>query len=150
MILDEKVAEIMNERDVLAEKVLKGYKWPAGAVLSLAAFALDYGELWHYYNSRNDMVKAMAELRRLRFCTAPDPHNLRRQQLIALNRLVRQTLNLVSYFYHFENLRKTIPDRMDSSVFEQFMRRYVEDDWCYVATQTVIACMVQFTCLLNG
>ena len=65
---------------------LKDYSWDAKAVLILAAFALDYGEFWHFaqFYSSDQLTKSMGILKRVPIVLIPQSIEKYRKPIIAL------------------------------------------------------------------
>ncbi|XP_075665068.1 protein SIEVE ELEMENT OCCLUSION B-like [Castanea sativa] len=83
---------------------LKDYSWDAKAVLTLAAFALDYGEFWHFaqFYSSDQLTKSMGILKRVPIVLIPQSIEKYRKPIIALNNLIKDTLDVIECIFKLE------------------------------------------------
>ncbi|KAG5534790.1 hypothetical protein RHGRI_022787 [Rhododendron griersonianum] len=84
--------------------MLSNYSWDAKLVLTLAAFALHYGEFWllAQISSSNQLAKAMANLKQLPFIM--EHSGPLKPKFDALNNLIRAMLDLTSCIVAFKEL----------------------------------------------
>ncbi|XP_048333944.2 LOW QUALITY PROTEIN: protein SIEVE ELEMENT OCCLUSION B [Ziziphus jujuba] len=86
---------------------LSDYSWDAKAVLTLAAFALEYGEFWHLVQLQqsDQLAKSLAILKRVPIITL-NPANLqkRRHAIVELNGLIKTTLQVVENIFELQDL----------------------------------------------
>ncbi|XP_057948273.1 protein SIEVE ELEMENT OCCLUSION B-like [Malania oleifera] len=125
---------------------LSNYSWEAKAVLTLAAFALDYGEFWFLAQSQSSdqLAKSLAILRRVPIITMPADLQKQKKTLIELDSLIRDTLEVIESIFELEKL--TNYDTRDIPALAGIM-----DDvpvHAYRAIITVVACATQVTCLV--
>ncbi|XP_057948275.1 protein SIEVE ELEMENT OCCLUSION B-like [Malania oleifera] len=125
---------------------LSNYSWEAKAVLTLAAFALDYGEFWFLAQSQSSdqLAKSLAVLRRVPVITKPAALQKHKKALIELNSLIRDTLEVIESIFELEKL--TSYDPKDIPALAGIMDHVPVH--VYRAIITVVSCATQVTCLV--
>ncbi|XP_057948274.1 protein SIEVE ELEMENT OCCLUSION B-like [Malania oleifera] len=125
---------------------LSNYSWEAKAMLTLAAFALDYGEFWLLAQSQSSdqLAKSLAVLRPVPVITKPAALQKHKKALIELNSLIRDTLEVIESIFELEKLTSYEPKDIPA------LAGIVHDVPVHVcqAIITVVACATQVTCLV--
>ncbi|KAF3456891.1 hypothetical protein FNV43_RR01545 [Rhamnella rubrinervis] len=99
---------------------LSNYSWEAKAVLTLAAFTLEYGEFWFLSQLQHSdpLARSLAILKRVPILTAPAELQKRRQAVVELNNIIKTTMHAIGIFDEFEKLSaydpKDIPELSDA------------------------------------
>ncbi|KAF3456892.1 hypothetical protein FNV43_RR01546 [Rhamnella rubrinervis] len=85
---------------------LSTYSWEAKAVLTLAAFTIEYGEFWllSQHQHSDQLAKSLAILKRVPILTKPTELQKRRQAVVDLNIIIKTILQVVEIFDEFEKL----------------------------------------------
>ncbi|XP_061371201.1 protein SIEVE ELEMENT OCCLUSION B-like [Gastrolobium bilobum] len=124
---------------------LSNYEWDAKAVLTLAAFALDYGEFWllAQHQPTDLLAKSVAVLKRVPVLTKPASVQKHRQAIIELNNLVKTTLQVIEVMFELEKL--TTYDTKDVPALLPSIEQIPVD--VYWAIVTVVAIVTQIDCL---
>ena len=75
-------------------------------MLTLAAFALEFGDFWLLAQQQqtDQLAKALAVLKRVPVLLKPSELQKRRQALVELNGLVKTTMQVIAIFDEFEKL----------------------------------------------
>ncbi|KAH7511251.1 hypothetical protein FEM48_ZijujUnG0030300 [Ziziphus jujuba var. spinosa] len=99
--------EIALKSTLLILNNLSDYSWDAKAVLTLVAFALEYGEFWHLVQLQqsDQLAKSLAILKRVPIITL-SPANLQKQRhaIVELNGLIKTTLQVVASIFELQDL----------------------------------------------
>ena len=129
-------------------KRLEDYSWDAKAVLTLAAFALDYGEFWHLAQSHslNQLTKSLGILKRVPIVLPRPGIEKYKYAIVQLNNLIRETLNVIECIFKLEELLAkhdlkdvpTLSTATDSVSVEVF--------WAIIS---VVDCMAWMCCLIK-
>ncbi|CAL2225008.1 unnamed protein product [Prunus armeniaca] len=126
---------------------LSNYSWEAKAVLTLAAFAMEYGEFWLLAQGQesDQLAKSISILKGVPFFLKPTNLQKRRQELLAVNNLIKVTMQVIGIFCQFEKLSsydtKDVPELASA-------REQIPMD-AYRAIMTLVACATKVT-LLTG
>ncbi|VVA34114.1 PREDICTED: SIEVE ELEMENT OCCLUSION B [Prunus dulcis] len=90
---------------------LSNYSWEAKAVLTLAAFAMEYGEFWLLAQAQESdrLAKSISILKRVPFLLKPSNLQKRRQAVLELNNLIKVTMRAIGIFDQFEKLSSYDP-----------------------------------------
>ncbi|KAL5139144.1 Protein SIEVE ELEMENT OCCLUSION B [Glycine soja] len=85
---------------------LSNYEWDAKAVLTLAAFAMEYGEFWLLAQNQptDSIAKSVAALKGVPVLTRPAALQKHRQAITELNNLVKTTLLVIELIFELEKL----------------------------------------------
>lgn len=85
---------------------LSNYEWDAKAVLTLAAFAMEYGEFWLLAQNQpaDPIAKSVAALKGVPVLTRPAALQKHRQAITELNNLVKTTLLVIELIFELEKL----------------------------------------------
>ncbi|KAI4345935.1 hypothetical protein L6164_013020 [Bauhinia variegata] len=83
---------------------LSHYDWEAKAVLTLAAFALEYGDfsLLAKFESTDPLAKSVAILKRVPALTRPTAVQKHRQAIVELNSLIKATLQVIELIFELD------------------------------------------------
>ncbi|XP_059447775.1 protein SIEVE ELEMENT OCCLUSION B-like [Corylus avellana] len=125
---------------------LSHYSWNTKAVLTLAAFALDYGDFWLLAQSQStdQLAKSMGTLRRVSVLLKRPTLQKHRQSLIELNTLIRSTLEVIECIVELEKLPNYATDVPALSTCMAHIP--VDVFW---AIATVVASTTQLCCLTS-
>ncbi|BFG15850.1 hypothetical protein CerSpe_021240 [Prunus speciosa] len=88
-------------------KKLKTFSWEAKAVLTLAAFALEYGDFWHlaqHYGKLDKLTKSVAILKRVSILIQQETLEKRKAAVTELNNLITETYHVIGYIFELEHL----------------------------------------------
>ncbi|BFG15847.1 hypothetical protein CerSpe_021210 [Prunus speciosa] len=88
-------------------KKLKTFSWEAKAVLTLAAFALEYGDFWQlaqHYGKLDKLTKSVAILKRVSILIKHETLEKRKAAVTELNNLVMETYHVIGYIFELEHL----------------------------------------------
>ncbi|KAG6668730.1 hypothetical protein CIPAW_01G191900 [Carya illinoinensis] len=99
--------EVANETTQSILKKLSNYSWVAKAVLTLAAFALDYGEfswLLAQNQSSDQLAKSLGTLRRVSILLKGPNLEKHREALIELNIVIKTTLEVIECIFELKKL----------------------------------------------
>ena len=123
--------------------MLSSYSWDARAVMTLAAFALDYGEFWllMQIGASDQLTKSMAILKGLPVSAGNSGLQKRQQALAELNNLIKVTLEVIKCIFELEKLpnygRENVPALLKAL-------NHIRLD-TYWLIRTVIGCSAQMT-----
>ncbi|PON53339.1 Sieve element occlusion [Trema orientale] len=126
---------------------LSKYSWEAKAVLTLAAFALDFGDFWlvAQHNQSDQLAKSLGILRRVPVLLKPADLQKRRQAVVEVNSLIKATLQVIEIIYELEKL--TIYDPKDVPALAQSLDHTPVD--VYWAILSVAACSTKINILTS-
>lgn len=93
--------EIGHKTTLAILNKLSNYEWNAKAVLTLAAFALEYSEFWllAQYQQSDPLAKSVAILKRVPVLTRQAALQKYRQAIVEVNDLVKATLQVIEVNY---------------------------------------------------
>ena len=140
----EKVA---HETTLSILNKLSTYKWEAKAVLTLGAFAIEYGDFWHLaqlYQS-DQLAKQLAILKRVPVLIKPSELQKRRQAVLELNSLINTTMQVIAIFDEFEKL--SYQDTKDIPGLSPALDHLPVD--VYWAILTIAACATKLSILIS-
>ncbi|XP_060671812.1 protein SIEVE ELEMENT OCCLUSION B-like, partial [Ziziphus jujuba] len=128
-------------------KKLSTYQWKAKAVLTLAAFALEYGDFWFLaQNQHSDRVaKSLGILKRVPILTKPAELKKRQQAILELNNLIKATLQVMEIIDQFDKL--SIYDPKEITGLSVALDHIPVD--VYWSIVTVVACSTKLTLLTS-
>ncbi|KAK7344016.1 hypothetical protein VNO77_13214 [Canavalia gladiata] len=137
--------EIAHKTTLAILNKLSHYEWDAKAVLTLAAFALEYSEFWllQQHQPTDPLAKSVAVLKRVPVLTRPAALQKHRQEIIELNNLVKATLQVIEVIFELEKL--TTYDTKDVPALEVAIEQIPVD--VYWAIITIAAVVTQIDCL---
>ncbi|XP_054794691.1 protein SIEVE ELEMENT OCCLUSION B-like [Prosopis cineraria] len=124
---------------------LSHYEWDAKAVLTLAAFAMEYGELWllAQLQPTDLLAKSVAMLKRVPVLTKPASLQKHRQAIVELNSLIKSTLLVIELIFELEQLSSY--DTKDVPALVTATENIPLD--VYWAIITIVAIVTQLDCL---
>ncbi|KAK7268775.1 hypothetical protein RIF29_21483 [Crotalaria pallida] len=98
--------QIAHKTTLVILNKLSNYDWDAKAVLTLAAFALEYSEFWllAQHQTTDFLAKSVAVLKRVPALTRPAAVQKHRQAIIEVNNLVKTTLQVIELIFELEKL----------------------------------------------
>ncbi|KAI4345747.1 hypothetical protein L6164_012845 [Bauhinia variegata] len=126
---------------------LSGYSWDAKAVLTLASFALEYGDFWllSQLQPTDPLAKSVAILKRVPALTRPAALQKHCQDIVELNNLIKASLQVIEAIFELEKL--TSYDVKEVPALAPAMEQIPID--VYWAIITIVACVTQIDCLTN-
>ncbi|KAL5542127.1 hypothetical protein UlMin_009837 [Ulmus minor] len=126
---------------------LSDHTWEAKGVLTLAAFALEFGDFWLLANQQksDQLAKSLGILKRVPVLLKPSELHKRRQAIIELNSLIKTTMNVIKILDGYEKL--SVYDPKDIPDLASAMDRVAID--VYWAIVTIIACSTKITILTS-
>nr|XP_023915912.1 protein SIEVE ELEMENT OCCLUSION B-like [Quercus suber]POF06213.1 protein sieve element occlusion b [Quercus suber] len=139
--------EIAHKTALTILNKLSNYSWDTKAVLTLAAFALDYGEFWQIAQApaSDQLAKSVGTLRRVPILLKRPTLQKHRQSLIELNNVIKATLEVIECIFELEKLSNY--DTKDVPALSTGVEHIPVD--VYWAIVTVVASTSQFCCLIN-
>jgi hypothetical protein len=139
--------EIAHKTTMSILNKLSSYSWDAKAVLTLAAFALDYGDFWllAQLHSSDQLAKSMGILRRVPTILKRPVLQKYGKEIVEVNNLIKATLEVIESIFELEKL--SIYDTKDVPALSTAMDRIPVD--AYWAIITIVACMTQMCCLTS-
>ncbi|KAK7847122.1 protein sieve element occlusion b [Quercus suber] len=139
--------EIVHKTALSILSKLSNYSWDAKAVLTLAAFALDYGEFWllAQIQSSDQLAKSVGTLKRVPILLKRPTLQKHKQALIELNNVIKATLEVIECIFELEKLSNH--DIKDVPALSTGMEHIPVD--VYWAIVTVVASTTQLCCLIN-
>ncbi|GMY27252.1 protein SIEVE ELEMENT OCCLUSION B-like [Fagus crenata] len=127
--------------------MLSSYSCDARAVMTLAAFTLDYGKFWllMQIHTSDQLAKSMAFLKGLPVLAEHSGLQKRQQALAELNNLIKVTLEVIKCIFELEKLpnygRENVP-ALSKALYHIPLDSY----W---VIRTVIGCSTQMTGLIS-
>ncbi|OIV90685.1 hypothetical protein TanjilG_23798 [Lupinus angustifolius] len=90
-------------------KKLSTYSWDAKAVLTLAAFAIEYGEFWllSQQESTDLRAKSLAIIKRVPTLTKPSALQKHRNSILEVNNLIKIILKVIELIFELGKLAST-------------------------------------------
>ncbi|XP_048334289.2 protein SIEVE ELEMENT OCCLUSION B isoform X1 [Ziziphus jujuba] len=139
--------DIAHKTTLAILKKLSTYQWEAKAVLTLAAFALEYGDFWLLaQNQHSDhLAKSLGILKRVPILTKPAELQKRRQAILELNNLIKATLQVMEIIDQFDKL--SIYDPKEITGLSVALDHIPVD--VYWSIVTVVACSTKLTLLTS-
>ena len=137
--------EIAHKTTLAILNKLSNFEWDAKAILTLAAFALEYGEFWllAQHQPTDLLAKSVAVLKRVPQLTRPAAVQKHRQAIIELNNLVKTTLQVIELIFELEKL--TTYDTKEVPALLPAIEQIPVD--VYWAIITIVAIVTQIECL---
>ena len=126
---------------------LSCYSWEAKAVLTLAAFAFEFGDFWliaQLYQS-DQLARQLAILKRVPVLIRPFELQKRRQAILELSILIKITMRVIAIFDEFEKLSAF--DQKDIPGLAPALDHMPVD--VYWAILTITACATKLSILLS-
>ena len=137
--------EIAHNTTLALLHKLSYYEWDAKAVLTLAAFAMEYGDFWllAQHQPTDLLAKSVAVLKRVPQLTRPAAVQKHRQAIIELNNLVKTILQVIELIFELEKL--TTYDTKEVPALLPAIEQIPVD--VYWAIITIVAIVTQIECL---
>ncbi|KAF7837532.1 protein SIEVE ELEMENT OCCLUSION B-like [Senna tora] len=137
--------EIAHKTTVAILNKLSKYEWDAKAVITVAAFAVEYGEFWllAQLQPTDLLAKSVGVLKRVPLLTRPASLQKHRQPILELNNLVKATLQVIQLIFDLEKL--TSYDTKDVPALIPAIEQIPVD--VYWSIITVVAIVTQIDCL---
>lgn len=130
--------EIAHKTTMSILNKLSSYSWDAKAVITLAAFALEYGDFWFVaklYPS-DELAKSLGNLKQVALLSTRPSLQKHLKALVELNNLIKVTLEVIECIFELEKL--SIYDIKDVPALSIAMDRIPVD--VYWAIISVVAC----------
>ncbi|XP_075653771.1 protein SIEVE ELEMENT OCCLUSION B-like [Castanea sativa] len=139
--------EFAHKTTMLVLSNLANYSWDSKAVLTLAAFAMEYGEFWllTQLHSSDQLAKPIGILKRVPTILSRPGLQKHKKAMVELNNLVKVTLEVIQCMFELEKL--SIYGTKDVPALSIAMDRIPID--VYWAIITIAACMTQLCCIIN-
>ncbi|KAK7815167.1 protein sieve element occlusion b [Quercus suber] len=139
--------EIAHKTTMSILNKLSRYSWDAKAVLTLAAFALEYGDFWllAQLHPSDQLAKSIGILKRVPVILRCPGLQKHRRALVELNNLIKATLEVIECIFELEKL--SIYDTRDVPALLIAMDRIPVN--VYWAIITVVACSTKMCGLTN-
>ncbi|KAI4345744.1 hypothetical protein L6164_012843 [Bauhinia variegata] len=127
--------EIAHRTTLTILNKLSSYSWEAKAVLTLAAFAQEYGEFWllTQLQPTDPLAKSLAVMKRVPVHTKAAALQKHRQAIVELNSLIKSTLQVIEHI--FELVRLTSYDAKDVTAIEQIP---VDVYWTIITVAAIV------------
>lgn len=137
--------EIAHKTTMSILNKLAHYSWDAKAVLTLAAFALDYGDFWLLaeLHSSDQLAKSVGILKRVPVVVKRPGLQKYGKAIIELNNLIKATLEVIELIFELEKL--SIYDSKDVPALSGALDRIPVD--VYWAIITIVACTTKLCCI---
>ena len=139
--------EIAHKTTMSILSKLSSYSWDAKAVLTLAAFALEYGDFWllAQLHPSGQLAKSMGILKQVPVILRCPGLQKHQKALVELNNLIKTTLEVIECIFELEKL--SIYDKRDVPALVIAMNHISVD--VYWAILTVVACSTKMCGLTN-
>ena len=126
---------------------LSSYSWDAKAVLTLAAFAMDYGDFWllAQIHSSDQLAKSVGILKRVPAISMRPGIQKHKKAIVELNNLIKVALEVIECIFELEKL--SIYGTKDVPALAPAIDRIPVD--VYWAIITIVACTTHMCCLIN-
>ncbi|KAG6594041.1 Protein SIEVE ELEMENT OCCLUSION B, partial [Cucurbita argyrosperma subsp. sororia] len=127
--------------------ILVSYSWEAKAVLTLTAFATEYGDIWHlnHYSSLDPLAKSLSMIKRVPLLKKQLEGMKYRQVLVSPNSLIYSCLRAMKYITQLKNFAKYDVDELPelSSVLRQI------PFFSYWIIHIIVATRIEISSYLN-
>lgn len=127
---------------------LSNYSWASKAVLTLAAFALEYGDFWllsdQQHQSTEPLAKSLAIIKRVPTLTKPSALQKHRNAILEINNLIKATWHMVKDIFELETLKSTYDTKVVPALAPAFEQVPVDVFWAII---TIVAIVSQIDCL---
>ncbi|KAK9930994.1 hypothetical protein M0R45_018294 [Rubus argutus] len=139
--------EIAHNTTLAILHKLSKYSWEAKASLTLAAFAMEYGEFWLLAQLRESdhLAKSIGILKRVPILLKPSELHKRRQSILELNNLIKATLQVIECIDQFDKLSSYDPKDVPGL---SIAMDHIPVD-VYWAIITIVACTTKVTLLTS-
>lgn len=139
---------IANQTTMSILNKLSSYSWGEKAVLTLAAFALDYGDFWHFARSdtSDQLTKSLGILKRVPFVLTRPSIEKHGEAIVELNNLIKATVEVIEYIFKLEE-RYSKYDTKNVPILSTAMDSIPVD--AFWAIITIVACTTRMCCIIN-
>ncbi|KAK7391679.1 hypothetical protein VNO78_20098 [Psophocarpus tetragonolobus] len=130
--------------------MLSNYEWDAKAVLTMAAFAMEYGEFWLLAQQQptDPMAKSVAFLKGVPMLTKPAALQKHRHAITELNNLVKTTLLVIELIFELEKL--TTFDTKDVPALLPAIQQIPVDVYWAIITIVAIVTQIEYLTTESG
>ncbi|GMY20495.1 protein SIEVE ELEMENT OCCLUSION B-like [Fagus crenata] len=138
--LSDENHEIAQETTLSILEKLSSYSWDAKAVLTLASFALEYGEFYvlAQIQPSDQLVNSVRNLKRAPALLKHATLQKHQQAFVDLNKVIRATLEVIKCIFELEKL----------SNYDTKVLNHIEVD-VYWAIITIVASTTQLSCIFS-
>ncbi|KAI9123060.1 hypothetical protein K1719_005949 [Acacia pycnantha] len=139
--------EIAHKTTMTILNLLSDYSWQAKAILTLAAFALEYGEFWwlSQLQPNDELAKSVAMLKRVPTLTKPAALREHFLDIYEINNLIKAAMQVIESVFELQKL--TSYDTVDVPSLAHAMDLIPVG--VYWAIITTAACVTQIDCLTS-
>lgn len=139
--------EIAHDTTMEILSLLSGYSWEAKAILTLAAFALEYGEFWwlSQLQPNDGLAKSVAILKRVPALTKPAALREHFLEIYEINNLIKASMQVIEAVFELQKL--TSYDTVDVPSLAHAMDLIPVG--VYWAIITIAACVTQIDCITS-
>ncbi|KAK7278471.1 hypothetical protein RJT34_23500 [Clitoria ternatea] len=140
--------EIAHKTTMAILNKLSSYSWEAKGVLTLAAFALEYGEFWllSVHEPTDPLAKSLAFIKRVPVLTKPLSLKKHKNAILEVNNLIKVTLQAIKAIFELEKF--TSYDTKDVPALASTLEHVPAD--VYWAIVTIVAIVTQIDCLTTN
>ncbi|XP_028804343.1 protein SIEVE ELEMENT OCCLUSION B [Neltuma alba] len=137
--------EIAHKTTMTILNLLSDYSWEAKGILTLAAFALEYGEFWwlSQLQPNDELAKSVAMLKRVSALTKPAALREHFLDIYEVNNLIKAAMQVIEAVFELQKL--TSYDTVDVPALAHAMDLIPVG--VYWAIITVAACVTLIDCL---
>ncbi|KAG6593861.1 Protein SIEVE ELEMENT OCCLUSION B, partial [Cucurbita argyrosperma subsp. sororia] len=127
--------------------ILVSYSWEAKAVLTLTAFATEYGDIWHlnHYSSLDPLAKSLSMIKRVPLLKKQLEGMKYRQVLVSPNSLIYSCLRAMKYITQLKNFAKY--DTKELSVLSSVLRQIPLVSYWII--HIIVAARIEISSYLN-
>ncbi|XP_057425082.1 protein SIEVE ELEMENT OCCLUSION B-like [Lotus japonicus] len=135
--------EIAHETTLAILNKLSTYSWVAKPLLTLGAFALEYGEFWFLslHQQTEPLAKSLAIIKRVPELTKPSSLKTHRNAILEINNLVTATWQVIKLIFELDNLNLTY-DEKDVPSLELALEQIPVDAYWVIITVAAIATQI--------
>ncbi|RHN80316.1 putative sieve element occlusion [Medicago truncatula] len=125
---------------------LSNYSWVAKGVLTLSAFALEYGDFWllSQYLPTEPLAKSLAIMKRVPQLTKPESLKKHRYAILEVNNLIKATWQVIDIIIELERLNSR-HDIKEVPALAPALEQFPVD--VYWVINTIVAIVTQIECL---
>ncbi|KAI4317947.1 hypothetical protein L6164_025768 [Bauhinia variegata] len=134
--------EVAHKTTLAILDKLSNYSWDAKAILTLAAFALEYGEFWllSQLQPTDLLARSLAVLKRVPVLTKPAALQKYRQAITEFNSLIKSTLQVIELIFELEKL--TVYDTNEVPALTPAIEQIPVDVYWAIITVAAIATQI--------
>lgn len=137
--------DIAHKTTMTILNLLSDYSWEAKAILTLAAFALEYGEFWwlSQLQPNDELAKSVAILKRVSALTKPAALREHFLDIYEINNMIKAAMQVIEAVFELQKL--TSYDAVDVPALAHAVDLIPVG--VYWAIITIAACVTQIDCL---